>query len=82
MIRSARPSFAERAVDQLHRWDGPTGQALRTLLRALMLAGSLSKVLDRALPPPNGRASGQEAARPEVIAAAAGPPSLAPGRAR
>ena len=41
--------LAERAVDQLHRWDGPTGQALRTLLRVLMLAGSSSKVLDRAL---------------------------------
>ena len=64
--------LAERAVDQLHRWDGPTEQALRTLLRVLMLAGSSSKVLDRALPPPNGHASGQEAARPEVILAAAG----------
>ena len=64
--------LAERAVDQLHQWDGPTGQALRTLLRVLVLAGSSSKVLDRALPPPNGHASGQEAARPEVILAAAG----------
>jgi hypothetical protein len=64
--------LAERAVDQLHRWDGPTGQALRTLLRVLVLAGSSSKVLARALPPPNGHASGQEAARPEVILAAAG----------
>ena len=64
--------LAGRAVDQLHRWDGPTEQALRTLLRVLMLAGSSSKVLDRALPPPNGHASGQEAARPEVILAAAG----------
>jgi hypothetical protein len=64
--------LAERAVDQLHQWDGPTVQALRTLLRALVLAGSPSKVLDRALPPPNGQASGQEAARPEVILAAAG----------
>jgi hypothetical protein len=63
--------LAERAVDQLHRWDGPTGQALRTLLRVLVLAGSSSKVLDRTLPPPNGHASGQEAARPEVILAAA-----------
>ena len=72
--------LAERAVDQLHRWDGPTGQALRTLLRVLMLAGSPSKVLDRALPPPNGHASGQEAARPEVISAAAAA-ALALGRA-
>jgi hypothetical protein len=63
--------LAERAIDQLHRWDGPTGQALLTLLRVLMRAGLMSKVLDRALPPPNGRASGQEAARPVVIAAAA-----------
>ena len=63
--------LAERAVGQLHRWDGPTGQAPQTLLRALMLAGSPSKVLDRALPPPNGQASGPEAGRPEVISAAA-----------
>ena len=62
--------LAECAVDQLHRWDGPTGRALLTLLRVLMLAGLPSKVLDRALPPPNGHASGQEAARPEVIVAA------------
>src|SRR5207244_1756858 len=64
--------LAERAVDQLHRWDGPTEQALRTLLRVLVLAGSSSKMLDRALPPPNGHASGQEAERPEVMFAAAG----------
>jgi len=63
--------LAERTVDQLHQWDGPTAQALRTLLRVLILTGSASKVLDRALPPPNGRASGPEAARPEVISAAA-----------
>ena len=72
--------LAERAVDQLHRWDGPTGQALLTLLRALVLAGLPSKVLDRALPPPNGHASAQEAARPEVISAAAAA-ALALGRA-
>lgn len=72
--------LAERAVDQLHEWDGPTGQALPTLLRVLMLAGAASKVLDRTLPPPNGRASGPEAARPEVISAAA-EAALALGRA-
>jgi hypothetical protein len=63
--------LAERAVDQLHRWDGPTRQALRTLLRVMTLAGSLSKILDRTLPSPNGYASEQEATRPEVISAAA-----------
>jgi tetratricopeptide (TPR) repeat protein len=63
---------AERAVDQLHQWAGPTSQALRTLMRALVLAGSASKVLDRALPPPSGRATGPEAERPEVISAALG----------
>jgi hypothetical protein len=52
--------LAERAVDQLHRWDGPTGQALRTLLR-VVLAGLSSKVLDRALPPPDG--NGRRGAR-------------------
>ena len=63
--------LAERAVDQLHQWNGPTEQALRTLLRVLTLAGSFSKVLDRTLPPPDGRAVEREAARPEVISAAA-----------
>lgn len=65
-------ALAGRAVDQLHRRDGPTEQALGTLLRVLVLAGLSSKVLDSALPPPNGYASEQEAARPEVILAAAG----------
>ena len=41
------------------------------LLRALTLAGAFSRVLDRALPPPRGRASEREAATAEVIAAAA-----------
>jgi tetratricopeptide (TPR) repeat protein len=63
--------LAERAVDQLNQWNGPTEQALRTLLRVLTLAGSFSKVLDRTLPPPDGRAVEREAARPEVISAAA-----------
>ena len=63
--------LAERAVDQLHRWNGPTEQALQTLLQALTLAGSFSKILDRTLPPPGGRAGEHEAARPEVISAAA-----------
>jgi tetratricopeptide (TPR) repeat protein len=64
--------LAERAVHQLHRWGGPTVQALGTLIRALVLSGLSSKVLDFALPPPNGHATEQEAARPEVILAAAG----------
>ena len=63
--------LAERAVDQLHQWNGPSQEALRTLLRALTLAGAFSRVLDRALPPPDGRASEREAATAEVIAAAA-----------
>jgi tetratricopeptide (TPR) repeat protein len=63
--------LAERAVDQLHQWNGPTEQPLLTLLRVLTLAGSFPKILDRTLPPPDGRASEREAARPEVISAAA-----------
>ncbi len=63
--------LAERAVDQLHQWNGPSEQALQTLLRVLTLAGAFSRVLDWALPPPDGRASEREAARAEVIAAAA-----------
>ncbi len=46
--------LAERAVDQLHQWNGPTEQALQTLLRVLTLAGSFSKILDRQLPPVAG----------------------------
>ena len=64
--------LAARAVDQLHQWDGPSGQALRTLMHVLVLAGSASKILDRALPPPNGRATESEAKRPEVIFTAVG----------
>jgi tetratricopeptide (TPR) repeat protein len=64
-------AFAERAVDQLHRWNGPSEEALRVLLQALTPAGAFSRVLDRALPPPGGRASDREAATAEVIAAAA-----------
>jgi tetratricopeptide (TPR) repeat protein len=63
--------LAERAVDQIHQWNGPTEQALQTLLRVLTLAGSFPKILDRTLPPPDGRAGEREAARPEVISAAA-----------
>jgi len=63
--------LAERAVDQLHQWNGPTGQALRTLLQVLTTAGSFSTVLDRALPAPAGSATVHEASRPEVISAAA-----------
>jgi tetratricopeptide (TPR) repeat protein len=63
--------LAERAVDQLHQWNGPTEQALQTLLRVLTLAGSFPKILDRTLPLPDGRASEREATRPEVISAAA-----------
>jgi len=64
-------ALAERAVDQLHHWNGPSQEALRVLLQALTLAGAFSRVLDRALPPPRGRASDREAATAEVIAAAA-----------
>lgn len=64
-------AVAERAVDQLHQWNGPSGQALQTLLRALALAGTFTKILDRALPPPDGRATEREAASAEVIAVAA-----------
>lgn len=62
---------AERAVDQLHQWNGPSEQALQILLRALVLAGAFSRILDRALPPPDGRANEREAANPGVIAVAA-----------
>ena len=64
--------LAERAVDQLHQWDGPTRQALLTL-PAGTDAGRVA--VEGAGPDPAARRTGarpgREAARPEVIIAAA-----------
>jgi hypothetical protein len=63
--------LASAAVDQLHRWAGPTEDPRRVLLQAQMTSGAFAKVLDRALPPPDGQATPEEAALPEVRSAAA-----------
>lgn len=63
--------LATAAVDQLHRWSGPTQEPLDTLLRTLMTAGRFGDALDRALPSPDGQACNDEAIRPSVQLVAA-----------
>jgi tetratricopeptide (TPR) repeat protein len=63
--------FGEQCVDQIHRWAGPTQEALQTLLQIQMNAGLYAKVLERSLPQPDGQATESEARRSEVLAAAA-----------
>lgn len=63
--------LATSAVEQLHRWSGPTQQPLATLLRSLMTAGRFADALDRALPAPDGQALDDEAVRPSVQLVAA-----------
>ncbi|MBY8863554.1 DUF4365 domain-containing protein [Nocardia sp. CA2R105] len=58
--------FASDAVDQLHDWSGPTESALPALLQCLIVAGEFTKVLDRSLTAPDGRATIEESQRPEV----------------
>jgi tetratricopeptide (TPR) repeat protein len=59
------------AVDQLHKWSGPTESALKTLLQSLTVSGQFSKVLDRSLPAPDGRATFDESQRIDVRTSAA-----------
>ncbi|WP_329060561.1 DUF4365 domain-containing protein [Amycolatopsis sp. NBC_01480] len=59
------------AVDQLHNWSGPTESALKTLLQGLTVSGQFSKVLDRSLPAPDGRATSDESQRVDVRTSAA-----------
>lgn len=58
--------LASDAVDQLHDWSGPTESALYTLLQCLVVAGQFTKVLDRSLPAPDGRATAEESQRSDV----------------
>lgn len=63
--------LAKAAVDQLHRWAGPSVDALVALLQVLLGQHNFSEILDRALPPPVGQAMPDEAGSPEVITTAA-----------
>jgi tetratricopeptide (TPR) repeat protein len=63
--------LATAAVDQLHKWSGPTQESLDNLLRSLTTAGRFREALDRALPAPDGKALPEEAIRPSVQAVAA-----------
>ncbi|MBB5803582.1 tetratricopeptide (TPR) repeat protein [Saccharothrix ecbatanensis] len=63
--------LASDAVDQLHHWSGPTESALHTLLQSLLMAGQFTKVLDRSLSAPDGRATTGESQRPDVLTFAA-----------
>ncbi|MGW4393835.1 DUF4365 domain-containing protein [Amycolatopsis nivea] len=63
--------LASDAVDQLHNWSGPTESALKTLLQGLTVSGQFSKILDRSLPAPDGRATSDESQRVDVRTSAA-----------
>ena len=63
--------LASEAIDQFHRWSGPTESALGTLLQCQMTAGDFAGALNRSLPAPEGRATPEESQRPEVQAVAA-----------
>ncbi|MFC4375104.1 DUF4365 domain-containing protein [Nocardia halotolerans] len=63
--------FASDAVDRIHAWSGPTEFALHTLLQCLLVAGQFSKVLDRSLPAPDGRATFEESQRLDICTFAA-----------
>lgn len=52
------------AVDQRHRWDGPTVGPLEDLLRTFALLGDNEGVLRYGLTPPHGVARPEEAQRP------------------
>ncbi|MBJ8342079.1 hypothetical protein JGU71_24630 [Antrihabitans sp. YC3-6] len=62
--------FASAALDQIHRWSGPTDSALQTLLQLLTAQNDHVAILDRSLPPPRGSALYNEIYRPEVVIAA------------
>ncbi|MGG5258640.1 DUF4365 domain-containing protein [Phycicoccus avicenniae] len=55
------------AVDQIHAWDGPTGEPLRELLRLLALSGDNEGTLAYSLTSPRGTATPEEALRQEVV---------------
>lgn len=59
--------LARQAVDQLHKWSGPSVAALNQLLHLLLIDNAFGQILDRALPAPMGRATHEESVTPEVI---------------
>ena len=62
--------LAREAVEQLHRWSGPSIDALKHLLHLLLLDNDYAGILDRALAAPRGQATFSEASHPEVLTAA------------
>lgn len=62
--------LAKNAVEQLHRWAGPSIEALTHLLHLLLLDNDYAGVLDRALIEPRGQATFSEATHPEVLTTA------------
>lgn len=64
------------AIEQRHRWDGPTLEPTREFARAALLEGRLTEVLDVCLGAPVGQAGDEDAADPLIqrlaLAAAAG----------
>ena len=64
---SEAASLLAQAVDQRHAWDGPTGDALTELVRALTISGNNEAVLKYSLGSPLGIARPEESARPEVL---------------
>lgn len=59
--------LATAAVEQLHRCAGPSVHALKVLLHMLLTQHNFPEVLNRALLPPAGQATPEEATSPEVI---------------
>lgn len=60
-------TLARQAVDQLHKWSGPSVAALNQLLHLLLIDNAFGQILDCALPAPMGRATHEESVTPEVI---------------
>ncbi len=69
--QEASITWASKALDQLHEWNGPTEGALSALLQAQMSAGRFAGALDRSLSSPDGTATTEESRRPSVQATAA-----------
>ncbi|WP_439658207.1 DUF4365 domain-containing protein [Lentzea sp. HUAS TT2] len=77
-------NHAEKALDQLHAWDGPTEEALDLLMQIYGLTAEFDRILNRSTTLPIGTARADEAARPKIArhaaraAAMLGRPELLP----
>jgi tetratricopeptide (TPR) repeat protein len=63
--------WAEKALTQRRKWDGPTEEPLDLLLRVLSVQGEYDQVIRWGTPPPTGKVRPDEAARPRVLFATA-----------